>query len=352
MPLAAKRSDIAGNFRAGPLWSALFIWLTSPAEIKHWTCRIVDKFYRSRGGELVWNVGAILKEPVPITLRFVAWYLEMGARHITLYFDDPSDPAIGILDGHARVTAIPCTPEFWHSIGAAQDQRFTKRQNAALGHAYRNLESGWLLNVDSDELLYLKDQTVDDMLAGVGENVRGIRVLPAEVIQAPQSDGGTYFRMPMKRWVLRDVYGEDAPKVARRQGLVGHTEGKSFTRAGHKNGWMRQHWMQDRDGNAFTDLVLGPDEGAYLLHFFEEGFESWLAKKDWRLGSRGFKPQMKNELSEIAESYDPKGGYRAIYDILHRFDANRLKILMDAGAGLRLDIDFGACVKTQFPDHG
>ena len=302
------------------------------------------------GRDSSWQVGAILKEPVWRTLKFVAWYLDLGTRHITLYFDDPDDAAIAILKDHPKLTVVPCTPEFWSSIGSAPDKRFVKRQNAALGHAYRNQRDGWLLNVDCDELLYLESGSVEDLFRKTSPETRGIRILPAERIQADCS-GGTFFRMPMKRWMLREVYGEDAPKLARRQGLAGHTEGKSFTRAGLKGGWMRQHWMQDRDGNSFSDIVLGPEDGAYILHFFEEGFESWFAKKDWRINSRGFRPRLKNELAEIAASYDPEGGYREIYNALHLFDEAKLERLIAVGAGMRLDVDFEQCVKTHFPDH-
>lgn len=303
-----------------------------------------------KGVKLDWNVGAILREPVPTTLRFVSWYLDLGARHVTLYFDDPQDAAIPLVTDHPQITAIPCTPDFWASVGSAPDARFTKRQNIVLAHAYRAQKDGWLLNVDSDELLYLENGTVADLLAGQGPSVRGIRILPAELIQTGDDADGTYFRLPMKRWALRDVYGEDAPKLARRQGLAGHTEGKSFTRAGLDKGWMRQHWMQDEDGNAITDVVLGPEDGAYILHFFEEGFDSWMAKKDWRLGSRGFRPQMKNELAEVAASFDPQGGYREIYDALHTFDAAKRDRLMHSRAGLCLDVDFEKPVRRWFPD--
>ena len=104
-----------------------------------------------------WCVGAILKEPLEVTLGFVAWYLDQGADHIHLFFDDPEDSAIAILDGQARVTCTPCTDDFWRSIAIRPDAPFVKRQNRALTHLYGQLTEGWLLNVDADEILFVQD---------------------------------------------------------------------------------------------------------------------------------------------------------------------------------------------------
>ena len=50
------------------------------------------------------TVGAILREPLETTLRFVSWYLDAGADQIVLCFDDPLDPAIEVLRRNDVVT--------------------------------------------------------------------------------------------------------------------------------------------------------------------------------------------------------------------------------------------------------
>ncbi|MFC3119257.1 glycosyltransferase family 2 protein [Jhaorihella thermophila] len=103
-----------------------------------------------------WRVAAILNESLADTMRFAAWYLAEGAHSLLLFFDNPRDPAIGILGDHPRIECVPCTPAFWESIGIRPDARFVKRQNAALTHAYRNTDEPWFLNVDADEFLHVR----------------------------------------------------------------------------------------------------------------------------------------------------------------------------------------------------
>ena len=43
-------------------------------------------------------VGAMLKEPLDVTLQFAAWYLDQGAKKILIFLDDPDDPAASILE--------------------------------------------------------------------------------------------------------------------------------------------------------------------------------------------------------------------------------------------------------------
>ena len=81
-----------------------------------------------------WYVGAILKEPVSVALRFVAWYLEQGADQILLYFDDPKDPAASILEGHPKVRVVRCTPDVWNTeIKIPAGRPFVRRHGSPLG---------------------------------------------------------------------------------------------------------------------------------------------------------------------------------------------------------------------------
>ena len=59
-----------------------------------------------------WSVIAIAKEDRAVMRRFIAWHLEMGARDITIYFDDPNDPCIEMVGHIEQVRTVACTPEF------------------------------------------------------------------------------------------------------------------------------------------------------------------------------------------------------------------------------------------------
>ncbi len=280
------------------------------------------------------TVGAILKEPLSTVLRFVDWYAAQGAGCIVLCFDDPDDPAIEAVSGRDDVIAIRATSEFWASLGTNAEERFTKRQNLAMGHVYRSVpEGGWFLNVDSDELLFLEGRTIAEELAGQPKSVPALRFLPAEHIQSPDDADNLHFRLPQKGWVQRSIYGDLAQAVKPRHGLMGHTVGKSATRSGISPVKVRQHWIEDASG-PIEGKTLSAEEGAYLFHFVDQGYEVWRNKIRWRLSSRGFRLPMRLEIEKRMEAAEPEAELRELYDCLHVFGTERLE-QMERGGALR-----------------
>ncbi|WP_375174744.1 glycosyltransferase family 2 protein [Pseudooceanicola sp.] len=292
------------------------------------------------------TVGTILREPVETVMRFVAWYLAQDADRVVMCFDDPEDPAIDLLGNVERIECIRCTPEFWERLGISPEARFTKRQNRAMGYVYATIADGWFLNVDSDELLHLDGRTLAEEVGGQGRDIRAIRVEPVEHLNTPDSDG-MHFRCLMRPWMQRKVYGDLAPVMKPRQGLMGHTLGKSVTRAGLRDVVVRQHWVQTADGEALTDLTLGVGEGAYLMHFVDQGYEIWRDKLPWRLSARGFRGPIRDMLVEVLDGPDPDPGLRRLYDMFFVFDQARLDILAECRARFDLRLDFDQLVAEQ-----
>lgn len=289
------------------------------------------------------TVGTILREPASTVMRFVAWYMAQDADRIVLCFDDPEDPAIELFDHVERVECIRCTPEFWHSVGIDPEARFTKRQNRAMAYVYATVADGWFLNVDSDELLHLDGRTLAEEVERQAAEVRAIRVEPVEHLNTPDSDG-THFRCLMRPWMQRKVYGDLAPAMKPRKGLMGHTLGKSVTRAGLADVVVRQHWVQSAEGEALNDVTLGTGEGAYLLHFVDQGFETWRAKLPWRLSSRGFRGPIREILTDVLQEPDPEPALRRLYDMFFVFDQARLEKLAECGARFDLPLDLDQVV--------
>ncbi len=301
---------------------------------------------RGRVGML--TVGVILRESVQATLRFVAWYLDQGADRIVMCFDDPDDPAIDRLSGHPNIDCIRCTPAFWEKLGIAPDARFTKRQNRAMKYVYRTRAKGWFLNVDCDEFVHLEGRSLAEEIVDQPDHIRAVRVLPAEHIQTPDRPGETHFRLPMRRCTMRTIYGDYAKAMQPRQGLMAHTMGKSLTRVGLRRVAMRQHWAMRPDGSAVTDRVLDHRDGAYLLHFADQGFDTWRQKLTWRLSSRGFRQPFRDILIPILEQADPEPDLRAVYEATHVFDDARLALLNNARAGLSVQICMDALTEAYF----
>lgn len=280
---------------------------------------------------------SVLREPLPNLLRFITWHRRQGVSAFRLYFDDPADPAIAALVDVADVVCVPCTAAFWESLGLATDERFTKRQCAALTHGYRQVTEGWVAVCDGDEFFHVEAGGLAPVLSGVAPEVAAVRFEPAEVIQTDAADGMMRFRTPMPRKAIDRIYGAAGLLVRRNMGLVGHRQGKSITRAGQEVGAIRQHWAQDAAGNMLPEVVLDRTAGAYLLHFFDRGYESWRAKLAWRIGSWGFASAIREHLAPLHLAL--QGGadeaaedtLRAEYRALHHFDAAKIADLDEIG---------------------
>lgn len=294
------------------------------------------------------TVGTVVRESVQRTLEFVAWYLEARASRIVIYFDDPDDPSIPLLAGQPRVETVRCTPEFWASLRLSQDVRFTKRQNAALTHGYRNAGTEWYLAVDGDEFVYLPDNDLQRFAGGIDPAVRSVRFATAEAIG--QMNGDAYFRIPTSGTVLRKVYGKEAARLLRgRSGLAGHAIGKSMTRTGLPVSGLRQHFANDKDGQPINDLVVGPSSEVALLHYFATSFENWSEKVTWRRKAWGFDQKVAGKIESSLEQ-DPVGGLRSIYDQMHVLDAAGLQTLREEGGALVLAVDREAKARARFPE--
>ena len=294
------------------------------------------------------TVGCVLRETLPVTLHFVSWYLREGADKIILCFDDPEDPAIAVLEHHPNVNCVPCTEAFWQGIGINPAVRFARRQNLVMSHFYKQQTDGWFFYVDGDELLHLQGRTLRAELEATPADVRSVTFLPAENIQSPELAGAAQFRLAMSRDAVRQVYGAQAGVMQKRQGLSGHTVGKTANRAGLTGLGMRQHFMQHPDGTVVMDRTLGPQEGAYLLHFFDQGYDIWRAKLPWRLASSGFPGRIKVVLNEMLALDDPEPALRGLYDQMHVFDNARLEVLAECGARFALVMDRAALIGQYF----
>ena len=298
-----------------------------------------------------WRVGAILNETLADTLRFAAWYLEAGADGLTLMFDNPQDPAIGVLGDHPKITCIPCTPDFWEGLGLTQDTRFPKRQNFALSHIYRSTSEDWLLNVDADEFVYVADGSIADLLTAQAPEAECIRIETAEIVEPLVAQEALTFRLPMERDAARRVYADNAALFGpRRKGLVGHPQGKSATRTGIKGVSLRQHWPQRRNGEPMVERMLTRTDGAHLLHFIGLDYDAWHGKLEWRAGSRGFTVPLTERIEAAMASGNAGAELKELHARLHKASPEVLERLGAEGARLDLQLDLDAVARRVFGD--
>ncbi len=248
-----------------------------------------------------------------------------------------------------KVRAVRCTPEFWKSLGINQETRFTKRQNWACHSGYESSPDGWVLVVDADELLYIRDRSPGAILAEFSEDVRSVLVLPAERVLLDGNETRGFFRQKMEPEQVSKIFGAFAPALSRNHGLVGHSIGKSFLRTGLKNIWMKQHGVTaphpGRD--LIVDRVIGQPEGAYLLHYFSRGYDDWRRKLEYRLRHVGFRPRLRDLLRAALASDDPCA-LPDIYGRLHHIDQRQYGELERYRLLVKPDIDLDRIIARYF----
>lgn len=171
-----------------------------------------------------WGVVATLREPLDLALAFACHHLDLGAS-VTLFFDDPGDPAAAVLETVTGVRVIRCDAAHWRAMGWARRPAIqTPRQNTNFRRAVAEGLADWLIHLDADEFLWLPEG-IEPEIARAGE-ADWIALPPWERVLTPGDEGmfaGT-FRSPLAQG-LEAVYGAEAPYLAPR-GLAGYASAK------------------------------------------------------------------------------------------------------------------------------
>ncbi|MDD9722140.1 glycosyltransferase family 2 protein [Sulfitobacter sp. PR48] len=297
-----------------------------------------------------WSVVAILREPREVLERFVAWHLHQGADRIFLYFDDPEDPGIAAMDRFGdRVVVTRCTEAFWEELGVLDAVNFTKRQNAAILHAYRQIKDGWVAVVDGDELMWSRDRPLSEVLASLPESDRSVVFRPVEYVNFPQQPDRLLFRRFIDGDLLDKVFGIFAVYMNRNRGFAGHVTGKTLTRAGLEVSRAHPHWFVDAQGKRITDGSKTLDDGCALLHFYFLNYADWRRKADFRLkafrnGRRDLLLAKMNRLVKLGRERK----LRHLWSRLHQITPEQHDTMKAHDLLLELDMDMKGIVHQYF----
>lgn len=239
------------------------------------------------GRRPTWATVATLKEPVERVKAFVAQHVYLGASEIWLYFDDPEDPAIPVVEKVPQVRVVRCTPEHKaaHSNKAGTHEG---RQKANANHAYARTGADWMIHLDADEMVQA-DRPVAALLAEAQGDV--IRLAPFEALHyakaALNGRPSHYFRgalpdTPQGRRAAEAAYGRFAGTLA--AGMLSHAAGKFLVRTGLPDMRLSIHAPFRGDRRA---AAVDATE-ARLLHFHGDDYDHWRSHLERRLSGGAY----------------------------------------------------------------
>jgi len=294
-----------------------------------------------------WSVAVVVKNSTFEVLRFIAWYLEAGATRVHILFHDPTDPHIALASAHPNVDAVAFTDEVRAAMGVPVDQKDPPAKEIGT-FFYPRAQTDWMIRVDCDELLYCEDRTFSDMLATVPEDRMSVRVLPAEAL--PHDGIEQLFRLPMDPEAVHAVYGDDAPLMLRRWGLICHAAGKSAHRTGVAGlAVMEHHAELPETRKRPPHIRLTKEHGVYLLHYNGEVFEDWARAAGRRAYNSSFGPEVAAEVRDILGAPDETARLRVLFDRVNGFGPDRIARMEALDLCRHFDFDHAALIERHFP---
>ena len=174
------------------------------------------------------DIVTTLREPLPLTLAFVAHHLDQGVRALHLYFDDPDDPAIDVVAHLPRLRITRCDDRHWRRWGG-RPTMIVARQVANAQDCQAQARSPWLLHCDADEFL-IRARYVIGLLAANDARIDVLRLPVWERCFAPHDDPVALFGGHCRGPVMAPatVYGAAAAHLNR--GMAAYAGCKSITR--------------------------------------------------------------------------------------------------------------------------
>jgi hypothetical protein len=228
------------------------------------------------------SVVIVAKEDRSIIDRLVDYYLGIGAKQITVYYDGTAE--FEPVERPGLFTFVQCTDYFWKELGTVRPDALEQRQAALYGHALDRSDADWLLLVDTDEIL-AGDEPVAQALDRIPAGVDVLRVPNAEAIWSPDDDpnvdfGARCFRWPIKgrrgRLLSRLVYGRFHRFLE--SGVAGHSSGKQFLRTNRRYRKIRLHSSIPEAGGSVRWIGEFSGGRFFIAHFDAISFEQWKRK--------------------------------------------------------------------------
>lgn len=249
-----------------------------------------------------WAVVSTIKAPEEKVLAFAAHHLSLGADHLWLFFDDPTQPIPAPLTRHPRVTVTLCDDTHWTSFQKKRPPQHQNRQTQNARLTYRaRVTSDWIAHIDVDEFI-LPQRPISAILDDTPPETIAMKLEPFEAMHDPLLPDDIYtsreFRGALRHehWPRRRAALGPYRKVIR-DGMLSHTVGKVIYRTGIRGLLPRLHAVM-------LDKVFVPTPDWHpemkLLHFHSQDRADWLSRIPFRMtkGAYQFRPELQAFLAE------------------------------------------------------
>lgn len=308
-----------------------------------------------------WAVQAMVDEPLPLLLAFVAHYLDLGADAIWLHLDRPCLEAEAALAGEPRVHLVSCDAAWWERVTpGGRPPGHPARQLANIADLHGRLEQDWLLVVDADEFLVMEEDP-GTVLARQPAEIDYVQVNVAELVRLPDQvprsifEGG--FRKPdlMEGPEAGEIYGEALEQFLRRI-VAAHGSGKSWTRK-CVDAEIRLHRPYARPegpeprGIYLDAAIFAHCDALTPLHYMVKLLGKHLGNEAVRAGGRrpGARHPTRDAQIALAVASCTEPEPLALIDLLHRLTPDALEGLKRHGYYLDLAFAPDRAARRRFP---
>lgn len=248
-----------------------------------------------------------IKEPLGQTLDFVHYHLNIGVDHLFLFFDNPNDKAIKILESYKNVTCFRCDDNYWRSKGKIKEKLSVEdRQRFNANLIYRRIKDKyeWFIHLDGDELIFSR-KSLKKILKVQNNNIDFFRIPTLEAVSEKEYYGNMFKEVNL----FKNNFGRVSKKF-----FKGHICGKSIIRTSAKVDCVGIHRPEPYDGLKSKIFLFN----VRLLHFDCCGFVNWKTKWKRRMRKDGIAKELGITQKKIFEQFKKiysKGNEKELHNL-------------------------------------
>lgn len=198
-----------------------------------------------------WSVCTTAKEDILLLRRFVDHHTALGASQVYVHLDRPDSETLQWAESEPKATITICDKYYYNSLPTNIRTHVAVQMYNFRTFLHAHCTTEWSIHIDADEFVS-SEQDVAHLLGQLQGSIDTLQLLPAEpVFTMPEAGeimkayGQTLARLSVCRAgtgyhrLLDRGYGKTAGMI--RNGLVGHSAGKTFVRRGGPISRFRLH---------------------------------------------------------------------------------------------------------------